>query len=62
MVLPVWSNWWLLVDNAKHKLRLTAADMPVGFGSTVRVAKFICRVTIPVGDVEETIENQIIFK
>ena len=61
---PGADNAWtpVLVDNAKHKLRLTAADMPVGFGSTVRVAKFICRVTIPVGDVEETIENQIIFK
>ena len=61
---PVADNAWqpVLVDNAKHRLRLTAADMPVGFGQTVRVARFICRVTIPIGGVEETIENQILFK
>lgn len=61
---PPADNSWrpVLVDNAKNVIRLTASDMPVGFGSTVRKVTFVCRVTVPVGGVEKTVENYIIFK
>ena len=50
------------VDGQKHVIHLTNADMPVGWGQSIRKVKFICRVAIPVGGAIETVENYIGFK
>lgn len=50
------------VDGQKNVIHLTNADMPVGWGQSIRKVKFICRVAIPVGGDSEVIENYIGFK
>lgn len=46
-------------EGAANAIRLTDADMPPGFGSTVRTLAFICRVFIPVGEEPLAVEGRI---
>lgn len=46
-------------EGAANAIHLTDADMPAGFGSTVRTLAFICRVFIPVGEEPLAVEGRI---
>lgn len=46
-------------EGAANAIHLTDADMPAGFGSTVRTLAFICRVFIPVGEEPLDVEGRI---
>lgn len=46
-------------EGAANAIHLTDADMPPGFGSTVRTLAFICRVFIPVGEEPLSVEGRI---
>lgn len=50
------------VDDQKHVIHLSVADMGSGWGSEYRKISFICRVYIPVGEEYETVENSINIK
>ena len=57
-------NTWkpVHVDGRLNTLRLSNADMPADWGSTVRTVLFICRVFIPVGGEVKKVENYVGFK
>lgn len=52
-------SWNPTYDGAANAIHLTDADMPPGFGSTVRTLAFICRVFIPVGEEPLAVEGRI---
>lgn len=61
--VPADNSWSpTYVDEQKHVIRLTSADMGSEWGFTVRTVKFICRVFIPVGEDMETVENYVGFR
>lgn len=61
--VPADNSWSpTYVDDQKHVIRLTSADMGSEWGLSVRTVKFICRVFIPVGEDMETVENYVGFK
>lgn len=61
--VPADNSWSpTYVDGQKHVIRLTSADMGSEWGFSVRTAKFICRVFIPVGENMETVENYVGFR
>lgn len=61
--VPADNSWSpTYVDDQKHVIRLTSADMGSEWGFTVRTVKFICRVFIPVGEDMETVENYVGFR
>lgn len=61
--VPADNSWSpTYVDDQKHVIRLTSADMGSEWGLSVRTVKFICRVFIPVGEDIETVENYVGFK
>ena len=61
--VPADNSWSpTYVDEQKHVIRLTSADMGSEWGFTVRTVKFICRVFIPVSEDIETVENYVGFR
>ena len=61
--VPADNSWSpTYVDDQKHVIRLTSADMGSEWGLSVRTVKFICRVFIPVGEDMETVENYVGFR
>lgn len=61
--VPADNSWSpTYVDEQKHVIRLTSADMGSEWGLSVRTVKFICRVFIPVGEDMETVENYVGFR
>lgn len=61
--VPADNSWSpAYVDDQKHVIRLTSADMGSEWGFSVRTVKFICRVYIPVGEDMETVENYVGFR
>lgn len=61
--VPADNSWSpTYVDDQKHVIRLTSADMGSEWGFSVRKVKFICRVFIPVGEDMETVENYVGFR
>lgn len=61
--VPADNSWSpTYVDDQKHVIRLTSADMGSEWGFSVRTVKFICRVFIPVGEDIETVKNYVGFR
>lgn len=61
--IPADNSWSpTYVDDQKHVIRLTSADMGSEWGFSVRTVKFICRVFIPVGEDIETVKNYVGFR
>lgn len=54
-------NTWTptYVDGQKNVIKLTAYDMPPGFGNTVRSVRFYCVIYIPDGEVTQKVDNYV---
>lgn len=60
--IPSDNSWKpVYVDGRLNTLRITNDDMPIGWGTTIRMVTFVCRVFIPIGGKIQKVENYVNF-